>query len=529
MYARVETGVLYGLAAESASVEADLAPGLPGFFIVGLADLAVREAKERIRAALGNEGCRFPSRRITVNLAPAGIRKEGTHFDLPIAVSVLAAEGRIPAEALSGCAFLGELSLDGRVTRVDGVLPLLIGLQQKKITRIFLPQDNLEEGLLLKDLMLYPVSRLGQVLEHFRGEQSIEPRRASGKSTVKREGRPVAAALDFADVAGQESVKQIVTAAAAASHGLLLVGPPGVGKTMICRRVAGILPPLTYEEQLEVTKIYSVAGKLTESQPIIVERPFRAPHHSLTAAALAGGGARPCPGEISLAHRGVLFLDEPPQFQGKILELLRTPLEDGAVTISRIGGDVTFPADFMLVAAMNPCKCGYFGDENHSCTCTEAQLQAYQSRLSGPLLDRIDIRVEMSPSACLPGAAEQMKEQMAEQGTSRKRRPLTSADMRTQVEEARKIQRERYRRENILYNSELTSGLIKKYCTLSVPSRELLRAAYSHYHLSARAGDKVLRLARTIADLSGCRTIGEEHLAEALRYRCTEKIYRGRS
>lgn len=507
MVAKVLTGALFGLEAEVATVEADLSSGLPGFTVVGLADLAVREAKERIRAALINEGYPFPPKRITVNLAPAGKKKEGTHFDLPIAVSILCAAAKISADRLDGYAFAGELSLDGSINRINGTLPLLIGLREKGIRRIFLPADNLEEGMLLSDISLYPVSSLREVISHFDGRARRTPVKARGKKAVRRAGTP----MDFSDVRGQEPVKRAVTAAAAGGHGFLLIGPPGVGKTMISRRLPGILPPLSYEEQLEVTKIYSVAGKLSEKTPIITERPFRAPHHSLSAAALSGGGQRPQPGEISLAHRGVLFLDELPEFRRSILELLRTPMEDGEVTICRGGGNYTFPSDFMLAAAMNPCKCGYYGDAMHRCTCSDAQVKGYLGKLSGPLLDRIDMHIEMAP----------VRFRRNEGGPC-----LSTEEMKGAVEEARQRQKRRYESEDISCNSELMPALIKKYCVLQADGEALLEQAYSHYGLSARAGDKILRMSRTIADLEGSGPIRREHLAEALQYRGLDKLYR---
>jgi magnesium chelatase family protein len=383
MYSQVISGVLYGLASEQVVVETDLSPGLPAFNVVGLPDATVREAKERIRAAIVNSGFKFPAKRITINLVPAGTRKEGTHFDLPIAVGVMISVGLIRTGRTSEFAFLGELSLDGSVNRINGALPLVIGLRNRGIGKIMLPAANAEEASAVDDILLYPVKNLWEIAAFFDGGYEIKPyRKSSGVTLVPAEEED-----DFSDVAGQESVKRALQIAAAASHNVLLIGPPGSGKTMMARRVAGILPAMTYEEKLEVTKIYSIAGELSDNRPMITKRPFRSPHHTLSGAALVGGGSGPKPGEVSLAHFGVLFLDELPEFSRNVLEMLRQPMEDEKVVISRVKGTASFPSKFMLLASMNPCPCGYFGDPTHECSCSPWQIRNYLSKLSGPLLD----------------------------------------------------------------------------------------------------------------------------------------------
>lgn len=516
MYAQIRSGSLFGLASEKVLVETDLSPGLPAFNVVGLPDATVRESKERIRAAIINSGYKFPAKRITVNLAPAGTKKEGTHFDLPIAVGIMISSQLIRENKAGDFAFLGELSLDGSVNRINGALPLVIGLRNQGIQKIILPTANAEEASAIDDVELYPVTNLKEITEYFNGEILIRPfqRRSGEDIPEKREYE------DFSDVAGQETVKRALQIAAAASHNVLLIGPPGAGKTMMARRVSGILPAMTYEEMLEVTNIYSVSGELSEGRPMITSRPFRSPHHTVSGAALVGGGGSPKPGEVSLAHQGVLFLDELPEFNRYVLEMLRQPMEDERVTISRVRGTVSFPSKFMLLASMNPCPCGYFGDGTHECTCTPNQVKGYLSRISGPLLDRIDLHVEIMPV--------KYKDLMElDTGGASPAKAKNTAVMRREVELARQIQLERYSKEEIAYNSQLTPGLMKKYCALDKDTKKLLETAFHQLSLSARAYGKIIKMGRTIADLEGCEQIGLKHIAEAVQYRTLDKMYRG--
>ncbi|MDD4564209.1 MAG: YifB family Mg chelatase-like AAA ATPase [Eubacteriales bacterium] len=383
MYSQIVSGSLYGLASEQVIVETDLSPGLPAFNVVGLPDTTVKESKERIRAAIVNSGYKFPAKRIIINLSPAGTKKEGTHFDLPIALGVMTSAGYIEKEKINDFAFLGELSLDGRVNRINGALPLVIGLRNQGIEKIILPMDNAEEASAIVDVKLYPVDHLNEITAFFENRIKILPFKKNNFDPVKKNQER----LDFSDVAGQENIKRALQISAAASHNVLLIGPPGSGKTMMAKRMPGILPDLTYEEKLEVTKIYSIAGELSADCPIIAERPFRSPHHTISGAALVGGGSSPKPGEVSLAHFGVLFLDELPEFNRNILQMLRQPMEDERVVISRMKGTVSYPSKFMLLASMNPCPCGYYGDPTHECTCSLIQIRHYLSKISGPLMD----------------------------------------------------------------------------------------------------------------------------------------------
>ncbi len=505
MYSRILTGSIVGTDAETVTVETDLSPGLPNVTIVGLPDISVREARERIRVALLNAGYRFPSKRITVNLSPAGNRKEGTHFDLPIAIGVMTASGDISAEEAERYAFIGELSLDGRVNPVQGAIALAIGLRNRGVERLILPAGNKQEVSILKDMEIYPVGHIAEVEAHLSGFQSITPYKGRPRKSPTGDGL---AAGDFVDVAGQESVKRALQVAAAAAHNILMVGSPGAGKTMMAHRLPGILPAMTYEESLEVTKIYSLAGQLPAEGGLVTVRPFRSPHHTISPTALAGGGTKPKPGEVSLAHFGVLFLDEFPEFQRKALEILRQPLEDEEITISRAFASVTYPAKIMLVAAMNPCPCGYYGHSTQKCICSEYQILQYLSKISGPLADRIDMHIEIFPVPY---------EELIE-GENRNGKRIDSLEMRKAVEVARSIQINRYRKEKILYNSQLSPSLMEKYCPLDRESKQLLKMAFQSYNLTARSAQKIVKLARTMADLEGNENISATHVAEAISY-----------
>ena len=506
MFSKIITGSLFGLDADIVTVEVDLAHGLPCFQVVGLPDASVRESKERIRAAIVNSGMKFPAKRITINLSPANIKKEGTHFDLPIALGIVASLGYVQTGKIEGFAFLGELSLDGKVNRIKGALPIAIGLRSMGVKNIILPVDNVEEVEILEDINLFPVESLKQVIDFMNSKFSLN---YTGKIfEQKSEDRFVD---DFSEVNGQESVKRAIQIAAAASHNILMIGPPGSGKSMIAKRIPSILPSLNFEEILEVTKIYSIAGELTREMPIVKSRQFRAPHHTITRAGLFGGGINPKPGEVTLAHNGVLYFDELPEFSRMILELLRQPMEDEKITISRANSTITFPSKFMFVASMNPCPCGYYGDDNIACSCKEIQIRNYLSRCSGPLLDRIDMHVDVFPIKY---------HDMVEFGNNK-----SSGEMRQEIENVKLLQEERYKREEISYNSQLTQRLMKKYCKLDSKTNDLLEKAFYKLNLSARAYNKILKISRTIADLDGKETIEIEHVAEAISYRSIDKKY----
>jgi len=486
-------------------VEVDTARGLPNVTIVGLPDAAVKESRERVEAAIKNSGFPFPLKRITINLAPAAVRKEGPAYDLPIALGVLLASGQLPPHGLEAALVVGELSLDGSVRHVRGVLPVAALARQQGYQRVFVPQADAPEAALIPSLEVVPVASLAELFAHLSGEAPIPPQRP-----IAPEELSALAQTDFREIKGQEHVKRALELAAAGGHNVLMVGPPGAGKTLLARAMPGILPHMTIDEALDVTRIYSVADQLPAGTPLIQLRPFRAPHHTISHAGLVGGGNWPHPGEISLAHRGVLFLDELPEFGMRVLEVLRQPIEDKIVTISRAQGSLTFPANFQLIAAMNPCPCGFYGDPLKPCTCSHATVTKYQKRISGPLLDRIDIHI---------GVPRVEYDKLSDQ-----RLGEPSAAIQARVEAAREIQRQRFAvadapAGDITHNADMRVAEVRKYCQLDEAGRALMKTAMQQLQLSARAYHRVLKLSRTIADLAGSENIQPQHLAEALQYR----------
>lgn len=508
MVCKVLTSTVIGLEAYKIEVEVDLVNSLPSVSIVGLPDAAVNEARERVRSAIKNSSFSFPQKKVVVNLAPADIKKEGTNFDLPIAVGILIEEGVIQEEKTQGVAFIGELSLDGTLRSIIGVLPHVLGLKNAGVKTVIVPKENAKEASLADGITVLSANNLNEVVNNF-----IETPLEVVKTNVDEylaKGVEESYLYDFKDVKGQQKAKKALEIAAAGGHNMIMVGTPGSGKTLMAKCFASILPPLELSEALELTKIYSVSGLLANNEPLMVKRPFRAVHHTASANGIIGGGTNPKPGEITLAHRGVLFLDEIVEFPRNVLEVLRQPLEDGEVVISRAKHSIKYPADFMLLAAMNPCPCGYLGDKEKHCTCTEYQINRYRAKLSGPLLDRIDIQIDVPRLTT---------DELLNTNTEAE----SSVDIRKRVINARKIQKERYKEAGILTNSQLTADMVKKYCKIDESSKEILKLAVTKYQLSGRRYDRVLKLSRTIADLDNSEIITTKHITQALQYRFSEQ------
>ncbi len=537
MFSKVNSLGLTGFKAELVEVEVDLSSGLPRFDLVGLPDSAVTEAKERVRSAVKNSGLNFPISRITVNLAPAEFRKEGPIYDLPILIGILLASKQLRAD-LSDAALVGEISLNGELRRINGVLPMAIKAKDAGLKKLFVPSDNAAEAALIPGLYIYPVQNLQQLLLFLQNKDHLEPLFSPTFDSLKTgclqneyknlssvQKYTNSAEFDFADVVGQHAAKRALEVAAAGGHNILLIGSPGSGKSMMAKRLQTILPDMTFEEIIETTAIYSVAGKLSNDMPIMFKRPFRAPHHTASMPSVTGGGRKALPGEIPLAHSGILFMDEFPMFDRSVLEALRQPLEDRQITITRNACTATYPSNIMLVAAMNPCPCGYSADPNKVCTCTEHEKQRYLSRISGPLLDRIDITIKVDPVDCELLINRHCNTSSVKSGELiSKTATDTSFEIRERVIAARQIQHTRFKEVGITCNAEMNPSQVEAFCALSENAHTLLLSAYKRLNFSGRIHDKILKTARTIADLDGCKIINETHIAEAIQYRSIDRI-----
>ncbi len=506
MIVKINTGAVCGLEGKSVIVEADFSNGLPSFDIVGLPDTAVKESKERVRSAIKNSSFQFPAKHAVINLAPADLKKEGTQFDLPIAIAILAGTGQLNCK-MDDCMFIGELGLSGELRGVNGVLSLVCSAKENGLKKIFVPVENVEEATLAGGIDVLGARCLADVYSHLTGEKLIEPALCDIDALF---GEKSTYDIDFSDVRGQLALRRGVELCVSGGHNLLLIGTPGSGKSMIAQRIPTILPDMTLDEAIEVTKIYSIAGELSAGENLIAQRPFRSPHHSASAVSIVGGGSKAKPGEISLAHNGVLFLDEFPEYKKDVIESMRQPLEDKRITVSRSAATYTYPCNAMLVVALNPCKCGYYGDGSGKCRCSESEVRKYLGKISGPMLDRIDIQLEAAPV--------KYTDLKAMKGES-------SADIKKRVNAVREMQKERYKNESINCNAQLSGSLIDKYCPISKDASDMLKNAFETLGFTARAYSRILKVARTIADADGRDNINEMDIAEAIGYRSLDRKY----